>query len=270
MEMFAFGALGLGLGLTITSAISVQAEYFLRFRNFALSLTCVGVPIALFAFPRLFLFLLETFSLRGAFLVNAGLLLNLVVCGAIMKPRKEPNKKAKLVDSVCDRSLACDIRFYLLCITCFCWNGGGASFFTIINSLVTDHGLTTSDGAWVVSSCGIADFAGRLTGTIISQVFPHLNRTLTYSLSHVLIAVAVIGAAAAYSMAGFLAAAVGYGVGFGLLITSFPVVIIQEFGVTTLAQVQGMSCMVGGVGCFIVAMIAGTTTNYYDGSLPTS
>ncbi|XP_061191800.1 monocarboxylate transporter 12-like [Saccostrea echinata] len=75
---------GLSIGY-ITSAVLV-AYYFEKKRSLASGLSVCGSGIGTFVFAPLLEFLIEEYGWRGTFVILSAITLNLVVCGALMRP----------------------------------------------------------------------------------------------------------------------------------------------------------------------------------------
>lgn len=104
MLFITFGVIaGFGLSLCYVAAVVIVAYYFDSKRSLATGLSVCGSGIGTFVFAPLTQILLVEYGWRGTVLILAGLLLNLCVCGALMKDlewtsrtRKERARKAKL------------------------------------------------------------------------------------------------------------------------------------------------------------------------------
>ncbi|KAG8430581.1 hypothetical protein GDO86_020356 [Hymenochirus boettgeri] len=81
---------GLGLCFSFQAGITVLGYYFIRRRTFANSLASAGASIGMALWPLASQYLLEKIGWRGSFLLFGGVLLNCCVCGAIMRPVKNP------------------------------------------------------------------------------------------------------------------------------------------------------------------------------------
>lgn len=113
MEMLflTFGIIsGFGLSLCYVAAVVVVAYYFDKKRSFATGLSVCGSGIGTFLFPPFIQYLLEKYDWRGTVLIVAGIFLNMVICGLLMrdlewtthkrKSKKKKNGVRKSADSV--------------------------------------------------------------------------------------------------------------------------------------------------------------------------
>lgn len=76
---------GLGMGLLYVTAVVSIAYWFEKRRNLAVGLGSCGVGFGTFVYSPLTTYLLEEFGWRGTLLLLAGSVLNVCVCGAVMR-----------------------------------------------------------------------------------------------------------------------------------------------------------------------------------------
>jgi len=81
---------GLGFGLIYLPAIVSVGYYFEDKRAFATGLAVCGSGLGAFIFNPLSKYLIDEFGWRGAILIEAGLILNCVLCGAMFRPLERP------------------------------------------------------------------------------------------------------------------------------------------------------------------------------------
>nr|XP_022339925.1 monocarboxylate transporter 12-like [Crassostrea virginica] len=77
---------GVAYGFSYGPALVELGRYFHKKRGIATSLGNMGVSCGSLVFPPVIRFLLDSYGLRGALIVIAGILLNLCVAGALMRP----------------------------------------------------------------------------------------------------------------------------------------------------------------------------------------
>ncbi|XP_026729050.1 monocarboxylate transporter 3-like [Trichoplusia ni] len=91
---------GLGTGLLYVTAVVSIAYWFEKRRNLAVGLGSCGVGFGTFIYSPLTTYLLEEFGWRGTLLLLAGTVLNVCVCGAVMRDPEwlimEQKKQRKL------------------------------------------------------------------------------------------------------------------------------------------------------------------------------
>lgn len=77
---------GLGFALCYSPAIAMVGKYFSRRKALAYGISLSGSGIGIFILAPVVQLLIEQFSWRGALLILGGFVLNLCVCGALMRP----------------------------------------------------------------------------------------------------------------------------------------------------------------------------------------
>lgn len=86
MMMITFGVIaGLGLGLVYVTAVVAIAYWFEKKRNLAVGLGACGTGVGTFIYAPLTQYLIEEYGWRGTILLLSGTLLNLCVCGCVMR-----------------------------------------------------------------------------------------------------------------------------------------------------------------------------------------
>lgn len=76
---------GLGMGLLYVTAVVSIAYWFEKRRNLAVGLGSCGVGFGTFVYSPLTTYLLNEFGWRGTLLLLAGTVLNVCICGAVMR-----------------------------------------------------------------------------------------------------------------------------------------------------------------------------------------
>lgn len=86
MMMMTFGVIaGIGLGLVYVTAVVAIAYWFEKKRNLALGLGACGTGVGTFIYAPLTQYWIEEYGWRGTILLLSGTLLNLCVCGCVMR-----------------------------------------------------------------------------------------------------------------------------------------------------------------------------------------
>ncbi|CAK1596544.1 unnamed protein product [Parnassius mnemosyne] len=86
MMMITFGVIaGMGLGLVYVTAVVSIAYWFEKKRNLAVGLGACGTGVGTFVYAPMTQYLIEEYGWRGTILLLSGTLLNLCVCGSVMR-----------------------------------------------------------------------------------------------------------------------------------------------------------------------------------------
>ncbi|XP_062588832.1 monocarboxylate transporter 12-like [Saccostrea cucullata] len=84
---FSFGVLsGLGFGLMYLPAIVSVSHYFEKKRSFATGIAVCGSGLGTFIFAPVSKLLVDEYTWKGAVLIEAGIILNCILCGALFRP----------------------------------------------------------------------------------------------------------------------------------------------------------------------------------------
>ncbi|CAH8501427.1 unnamed protein product [Dicrocoelium dendriticum] len=85
--VFTFGILsGIGFSLSMTAALVVVTIYFDDRRATATGLSIAGTGVGALVFAPAVEFLINVYSWRGTFMLMAGAVLHIAICGALMRP----------------------------------------------------------------------------------------------------------------------------------------------------------------------------------------
>ncbi|XP_061167613.1 monocarboxylate transporter 5-like [Saccostrea echinata] len=84
-------------------SLVILGQYFKKYRGLATTLANVGASVGVLVFPLILRALLNTYELRGALIIQSGILLNFFVVGGLLRPLsfydKSSRKKSKKLDS---------------------------------------------------------------------------------------------------------------------------------------------------------------------------
>lgn len=118
MMMITFGVIaGLGLGLVYVTAVVSIAYWFEKKRNLAVGLGACGTGVGTFIYAPMTQYFIEEYGWRGTILLLSGTLLNLCVCGCVMRDpewwilehKKQKNSDGKLKKEDEKNSSSCSI-----------------------------------------------------------------------------------------------------------------------------------------------------------------
>ncbi|KAM3590582.1 uncharacterized protein V6R79_012154 [Siganus canaliculatus] len=175
---------GLGWGLVFTPMVATVMASFTRRRTLALGVAFSSIGLSSFAFNPLFQFLVEKYTWRGALLILGGLSLNIVPCGALIRPQRRPKAPAKVepesrpscasllrrVASYLELSLLLERPYvtYTLAVTLL-----NVGYFVPYFHLVAHSrqaGFSEYQAAFVMSAAGASDILGRVASGWFSDL----------------------------------------------------------------------------------------------------
>ncbi|XP_029975597.1 monocarboxylate transporter 13 [Salarias fasciatus] len=169
---------GFGWGLIFSPMVATVMAAFTRRRALALGLAFSSIGLSSFAFNPLFLLLVERYAWRGALLILGGLSLNIIPCGALIRPRRQTKAppKARSAPAGSERRQSCAQRvssyleLSLLLERPYLTFALGVSLFNMGYFVPYFHlvahsrqaGFSEYQAAFVMSAAGITDILGRV------------------------------------------------------------------------------------------------------------
>ncbi|XP_069071595.1 monocarboxylate transporter 13-like isoform X2 [Pleurodeles waltl] len=239
---------GIGYALVFTPSIGSVARYFKKKRNLATGLAFTGVGISSFVFSPLFQYLVDSYSWRGALIIVSGMTLNLLVCGALLRPLtlKEDVAEAEEVDA--SRCKQCSVLFglpllshwpfmrYVLAILLI--NTGYFIPYVHLVAHAQVEGFSEYQSAFLMSAAAVIDICGRLiSGWLADRGTFKLQHLLTFWTA--LTGLSLISVPLGQSYYGLLTISLLYGLGAGAMT---PVVF------SLVPQIVGIRQLLGGLG----------------------
>ncbi|XP_061091651.1 monocarboxylate transporter 13 isoform X1 [Conger conger] len=177
---------GSGWALVFAPTVASVMQYFTRRRSLAMALGFTGVGLSSFAFSPFFQLLVKLYAWRGALLILGGLSLNLMICGALIRPLPAPKALEQKIDKekkkascssflkrlfiYLELSLLGEKAFltYGLAVTLF--NSG---YFVPYVHLVAHSrhvGFSEYQAAFIISATGVTDLVGRVVSGWLSDL----------------------------------------------------------------------------------------------------
>ncbi|ELU11768.1 hypothetical protein CAPTEDRAFT_198912 [Capitella teleta] len=201
---FSYGLfVGIGTTLAYSPSIILIGLYSDKRRSLANGLTVAGSSVGNFVFPPIIHWMLQNFGLQGTLLILAGLMLNICVCAALLRPLSfytPKDKKAKNAEKA--TSCIAALRNYkfewsllrlpqfmvyaLSLFFCFC---GYPNLFIMLPPHCKNIGLSKEQAVFSVSVIGIFDLIGRMFFGWFSDL-NLMNKGTVYSSSMVISGVA--------------------------------------------------------------------------------
>lgn len=186
---------GLGFALCYSPAIAMVGKYFSRRKALAYGIAMSGSGIGTFVLAPVVQLLIEQFSWRGALLILGGFVLNLCVCGALMRPitlkedrpspeqncvcrtQKEDCKRASpyspLAKEWAQTCLCCSLQqeysfllmpdFVVLAVSVLFMAYGCSPLFVYLVPYALSVGVSHQQAAFLMSILGVIDIVGNIT-----------------------------------------------------------------------------------------------------------
>ncbi|KAJ8008306.1 hypothetical protein DPEC_G00103470 [Dallia pectoralis] len=261
---------GFGWALVFTPMVAVVMQYFKQRRSLATALGFTGIGLSSFVFSPFFQWLLEMYAWRGALLILGGLSLNIVACGALIRPlgatkavvALAPGEHAWSCLSIlrrCYSYLEMPLLFqrpfltYSLAVSLF-----NAGYFVPYVHLVAHsrhEGFSEYQAAFVISATGVTDIVGRVVAGWTSDLgrlrLPHMLILWT-SLSGVFLLLLPLASQGGSSYPGLLTVGLLYGFCSGamtpLVFSAVPEIVGMDRMLGALGLLQMISSLCGLLG----------------------
>ncbi|KAH0626098.1 hypothetical protein JD844_000848 [Phrynosoma platyrhinos] len=183
---------GLGWALVFTPSMAAVAHYFEKRRTLATGLAVSGAGVSSLAFSPIFQHLVDLYGWRGALFLLAGISLNLVVAGALLRPLALEGDQSTAGKSTKSHGLGMLASLFALELL----HHGAFMRYVLVFVLVDtgyfvpyahlvaharEVGCDEYEAAFVMSAAAIADVFGRVFAGWLadSRVFSRLIHSLT-------------------------------------------------------------------------------------------
>ncbi|XP_060076016.1 monocarboxylate transporter 9-like [Ylistrum balloti] len=286
--------LGVGMCLVFSPSVIIVNQYFSKRRGLANGIA--GSTFGAFLFPAAIEFLFEFYGFFGAFLIQSGLVLNIVVCGSLFRPllieqnckRKsrqttnpEPSlkreqgyveccNKSHFVNRCCSHSniknILVDYRFLSYIIAVALFYVSNQSVYAFIPLLAREVGIEGHNSVYVVTATVFFAGIGRIFyGAVNDMRFFRRYKIIVYNVLMVSTGITYLILPAATST--FTTMCVLYSIyGFmtGCIISQKSVIMVDIVGVENLVNALGILLLFQGVGSCVGPIISGYITDTSD------
>ncbi|XP_078526764.1 monocarboxylate transporter 13-like isoform X2 [Lissotriton helveticus] len=267
---------GIGYALVFTPSIGAVARYFKKKRTLATGLAFTGVGLSSFAFSPLFQYLVDSYSWRGALIIVSGITLNLLVCGALLRPLTLKEDLAQAEDTDTSWCRQCSVLFglpllshwpfmrYVLAILLI--NTGYFIPYVHLVAHARVQGFSEYQAAFLMSAAAIIDICGRLfSGWLADRGTFKLQHLLTFWTAVTGLSLITIPLGQSYYA--LLVISLLYGLGAGAMTPVVFSLVPQLVGIRQLLGGLGLLQMLESVGGLLGAPLSGwlrdLTGNYY-------
>ncbi|XP_053403919.1 monocarboxylate transporter 12-like [Mercenaria mercenaria] len=284
-----YGALGgSGLGLLYFPGFVLITQYFNSKRGIAAGIAFCGSGVVGFVFAPLMDFLITTYSWKGAVWIVSAIILNCVALGALLRPLDNKNIRRKMDQEKkhisrnkrCMSSCSCDVSsffdlevlkspsLWVYGMSCFICNIGFYIPFTFLPDLADSFGMTSQQGAMLISIIGILNTIGRVAaGWVADRKWADTTTIDGVAL--------IIGGVATlfvpkYTLYAISAVYCGvFGIIIAVFITFQPIISHDLSGPGQTDPFYSIVCMLQGIAAIIGPPVAGVLADNagnYDGS----
>ncbi|XP_012872553.1 PREDICTED: monocarboxylate transporter 12 [Dipodomys ordii] len=281
---------GLGFALCYSPAIAMVGKYFSRRKALAYGLAMSGSGIGTFILAPVVQLLIERFSWQGALLILGGFVLNLCVCGALMRPlavkedhsspeqnhtclnEKEDSKRTspyspftkEWVQTCLCGSLQQEYSFLLmtdfvvLAISVLFMAYGCSPLFVYLVPYALSVGVSYQQAAFLMSILGVIDIVGNITfGWLTDRRCLKNYRYICYLFALGLDGLCYLCLPMLQSLALLVPFSCIFGYFDGAYVTLIPVVTAEIVGTTSLSSALGVIYFLHAVPYLVSPPIAG-------------
>ncbi|KAI5763395.1 SLC16A12 [Gulo gulo luscus] len=290
---------GLGFALCYSPAIAMVGKYFSRRKALAYGIAMSGSGIGTFVLAPVVQLLIEQFSWRGALLILGGFVLNLCVCGALMRPitlkedqmtlernpisrtQKQDFKRvapcSTLTKKWVQSCLCCSLQqeysfllmsdFVVLAISVLFMAYGCSPLFVYLVPYAVSVGVSHQQAAFLMSILGVIDIVGNITfGWLTDRRCLKNYRYVCYLFAVGLDGLCYLCLPVLQSFPLLVPFSCTFGYFDGAYVTLIPVVTAEIVGTTSLSSALGVVYFLHAVPYLVSPPIAGwlvdTTGSY--------
>ncbi|XP_063426066.1 monocarboxylate transporter 3-like isoform X2 [Mytilus trossulus] len=221
-----------------------------------MTLTSLGGSVTSVVFPLIVRTLLQTYGFRGAMLIHSAILLNTVICGAVVFPltSKGLREDTDVDKEPLDMSFCKNPKFLTYLVTNFTLSIGYYMPPGLLPNTALSTGVSLDDISLAFSIGGIASILGRILFGFIAHRHPN-QTTKLFSFFIIAMGLPMGGVNLGYNLSLrniLLPKYYGRGIGFGLLVQSlaslvgnpFAAFLQDDFGDGGIPFYLGMSILV--------------------------
>lgn len=285
---------GIGIGLVLITSPVIINQYFNRYRTIAIGITFSGASAGSIVLPPLTEYLLETYGLRGCFLLLGGILLHGVVAASLCRPPSILNKRREeeelTIELQTNNNNEIDLekktkkpnalrQYIALVIELFSnpmyliINVSYGTFFicftlyiTILVDFAMDRSISQNKAVFIISIYSVSDLVGRLfSGWVID--FKIIKRKTIIIISFITSGILLISLPFGNNYAVILSLIVILGLLCGSIMVNFTVLIREYLGMEKVTTALGLSNFLYGILGLFRPMIIGhyrDTLGSYD------
>ena len=245
--------LGIGVGLTYVPSVGAVQPWFEKRRVLASGIAVSGIGAANLLVPPLAAWWIEAFGWRGAYLMLAAC--TLVLGGAAAAAiRNRPAGQGRAVEGMPLRAALATRNFWVLYVTLALSGFGCFVPLVHIGPYAVDAGHPESFAVLLVSLIGLGSLIGRFA---IGGIADRLGRMNSLALMYLGMALMLVLWWASTGALALSIMAVGFGISYGGFVATFPTVVMDLFGVRSVAGIIGCLYTAAGVGTLFGPPLAG-------------
>ncbi|XP_041364091.1 monocarboxylate transporter 13-like [Gigantopelta aegis] len=264
------GALtGIGYCFVFVASQVLSSLYFDKGRSLAAGIVTSGSGFGTAVFPILVGYLVEFYSWKGSIYIVAGISLNLLVLGGLLRPLPEAAKNRIVAEETVialttktrkkplkNFRVLTDFCFDVLFINNICYNMCACILIAFGPEYFTTIGLSKIDAAFQLTLSGLATFLGALVGGVLGNI-NCLNRFGMYMVSNIFEGLAAGLFPLVSGLDAITTLSVTFGFCFGVCLGLLVMVTIDVLGPESIGDGLGYLMLANGFGAFLGPILAG-------------
>ncbi|XP_052812276.1 monocarboxylate transporter 3-like [Mya arenaria] len=275
---------GTGLCTCYLAAFIAISWIFRSDAGFALVCLTAGSSVGQFFMPLVIEACISRYTWSGAYIVISALPLQCLACGLLIHSSSEfyvtsntsadgdqagktDNDKKTNRSKGAFRSLLTDVTILLLLVTYFMMSlTGNAEAWFIVDMVVT-RGFTRQSGSVIASAIGMANFIGRMLGTLLRYKMPNTPTLYHWIYLCPLTAVTHALVVIFHDYTGIFCSCVAYGVIYGISVAQAPAIMFETAGLDRYPQGMALVNTMYGIGNILSGLLGGfirDSTGQYD------
>ena len=260
----------LGYGCLLSPTLVMVGRYFNKRLSLANGIVVAGVSSGTMLIPLLLVFLMDTFGFRGALMVYAGVIMHIIVGGALFRPisfyaTEIPPADGGTTQRTCTQRLKqslpnCSILknrcFVLYLFGMLLAYPGYLNSFVFFPPFAENSGFNKQQVALTVTGMGILDLFGSVSGGFLAD-FRFIPRHYIFAMCLLILGVCDIIAPFFQSVYSVYILAGVVGLFGGCFCALFPVILIDFIGKEKMAEGFGMQNLFMGITSTLLPILLG-------------
>ncbi|XP_052092439.1 monocarboxylate transporter 9-like [Mytilus californianus] len=247
---------GIGQAMAYSPAVVIVSAYFHKKLGTAIGLGTSGVGLGTFAIPLLLETSFTYYGYLGALIMAAAASLQIIVCGALMRPHDSSKTKTKT--KLFDLSLLKDLRYCAFCVAILLFTLAFSSGMVFLPAFALQIGTSEFEAAYTVVVTGVSDGIGRLfAGFLFDRKFMKPYRIYIYNVLIIFMGVVSLTIPSLTTFSQLAVACAIYGSTIGMYVSQKSVIIVDLLGIENLSKSFGIVLFFQGIGVFIGPPLSG-------------
>ena len=268
------------MGVLLVPEIDIVCLYFDKKRTMVVGIACSGVGLGTFIFPPIIRHLIDVYGWRGALMLQGGLVLQICVFGALMRPlpmlvpqsnmtshddmargTQSENEKVVTISETEAKTVTWNLTIFknnnylMLLVNNFLFCIGMSIVYVHLGAYANTRGYSDDQAAILFSVVGVSNLVGRIAFGLFAM---RVSATILYLVGHVAAGLVTLLVPFVTSYGGLVGYAAFFGFFSATIGTMLPHVIIAILNLELLQSAYGYVTVSEAIGMVLGAPLAGT------------